>query len=165
MILSFKQKIKLPQLGTWETHFEEKVISSFVDINGYQPKLHTLREDPNNRWQPGKGIHFATGVRSANYNCFRFEENGCKSIQYVKIFNTGAILRIDISSEIFIKENGDTMCRYKNIYNKDDRSEIGKEWLETFIRNDGFDTVEQFWAWFNKPVWHGKIIHWTDLKY
>lgn len=30
--------------------------------------------------------------------------------------------------------------------------------------NDGFDTVEDFFAYFNKD-YTGKIIHWTDLKY
>lgn len=30
--------------------------------------------------------------------------------------------------------------------------------------NDGFDTIEDFFAYFNKDF-TGKLIHWTDLKY
>ena len=30
--------------------------------------------------------------------------------------------------------------------------------------NDGFDSVQQFFKWFNKDF-EGKIIHWTKLKY
>lgn len=37
---------------------------------GFEPKSLTLRDDPNDRWQPGKTIHFATGVRTKEYECF-----------------------------------------------------------------------------------------------
>lgn len=36
--------------------------------------------------------------------------------------------------------------------------------IEELAMNDGFESVDQFFAWFNKD-WKGKIIHWTDLKY
>lgn len=36
--------------------------------------------------------------------------------------------------------------------------------ISQFAQNDGFESVEQFFAYFNKPV-EGQIIHWTDLKY
>lgn len=31
-------------------------------------------------------------------------------------------------------------------------------------QNDGFDTIEDFFAYFNEDF-YGKIIHWTDLRY
>jgi hypothetical protein len=36
--------------------------------------------------------------------------------------------------------------------------------LEPLATNDGFDTVDEFFQWFNEDF-TGKIIHWTDLKY
>jgi hypothetical protein len=32
------------------------------------------------------------------------------------------------------------------------------------MKNDGFESAEQFFNWFN-GYFKGKIIHWTDLKY
>lgn len=50
MILSFK-----PQ-------FRQKILDG--------TKIHTIRDDPNDRWQAGKIIHAATGVMTKNYDCF-----------------------------------------------------------------------------------------------
>ena len=33
-----------------------------------------------------------------------------------------------------------------------------------FAQNDGFDTEEAFWKWFNQPF-NGVVIHWTDFIY
>lgn len=58
MILSFKKQFSEPILkGT---------------------KIHTIREDKPNRWKPGNKIHFANGVRTQNYNCFK--ESVCISV-------------------------------------------------------------------------------------
>lgn len=35
-----------------------------------KPKKLTIRDDPNNRWQKGRLIHFATGARTKKYECF-----------------------------------------------------------------------------------------------
>lgn len=36
--------------------------------------------------------------------------------------------------------------------------------IHTLALNDGFDSVEDFFEYFNEDF-TGKIIHWTDLKY
>ena len=36
--------------------------------------------------------------------------------------------------------------------------------LRELAKNDGFESVEDFFAYFNKDF-KGKIIHWTDLQY
>jgi hypothetical protein len=36
--------------------------------------------------------------------------------------------------------------------------------LKILSVNDGFDSVDDFFEWFNEDF-AGKIIHWTDLKY
>jgi hypothetical protein len=59
MILGFKPQFKEPILkGT---------------------KIHTLRDDEQERWRVGMTIHFATGVRTKYYNCFK--QDKCKSTQ------------------------------------------------------------------------------------
>jgi hypothetical protein len=36
--------------------------------------------------------------------------------------------------------------------------------LLQFVQNDGFDSIEDFFSYFDKGF-KGKIIHWTDLRY
>ena len=36
--------------------------------------------------------------------------------------------------------------------------------IEALVQNDGFDSADDFFSYFNKDF-KGKIIHWTDLKY
>lgn len=121
MILGFK-----PQ-------FKSKILSGI--------KIHTIREDSSGRWKPGRKIHFATGVRTANYN--QFKEGECKSIQAIEID--------PLTRSILIGLNGRmSLCTMEE--NK------------VIAKNDGFDTVQDFWKWFDKPF-SGKIIHWTDSKY
>lgn len=45
--------------------FKEQFIPKILDGT----KIHTIREDKKNRWEAGKKIHFATGVRTKNYKC------------------------------------------------------------------------------------------------
>lgn len=121
MILSFKRQ------------FKQKI------LNG--TKIHTIRLDPHNRWNPGMKIHFATGVRTKNYE--QFMEGKCKSVQYIDIE------WYDNKNRIFISINQRPL----------NQNEIAK-----LIKSDGFDSFEQFQKWFNSDF-SGKIIHWTDFKY
>lgn len=104
-------------------------------------KIHTIRRDENKRWQKGKKIHFATGVRTKNYN--QFKEGVCK-------FNQAIIIDPE-SREIHLGLNG-SMRTLKQKNN------------ELLIKNDGFENEEDFWDWFNEPF-HGVLIHWTDFVY
>ena len=36
--------------------------------------------------------------------------------------------------------------------------------MERLAKNDGFETTDDFWTFFNEP-YQGMIIHWTDTKY
>jgi len=36
--------------------------------------------------------------------------------------------------------------------------------MERLSKNDGFETMEDFWTFFNEP-YQGMIIHWTDTRY
>ena len=121
MVLSFK-----PQ-------FKDKILDG--------RKIHTIREDQNHRWQKGKKIHFATGVRTKNYN--QFKEGICT-------FNQSVLLDPE-SKEIWLGLNGKMNLLDKKHYLK-------------FAQNDGFDTEEAFWKWFNQPF-NGVVIHWTDFIY
>lgn len=100
-------------------------------------KLHTIRADKTDRWKVGNKIHFATGIRTAKYN--QFHEGVCKGIQNIQIFDRTIIV--------------------------EDR-ELPEWEIEDLAINDGFDTVEDFWGWFDGyDSFTGKLIHWTDIKY
>lgn len=142
MVLSFK-----PQ-------FKEKILSG--------SKIHTIREDAKNRWDSAKTIHFATGVRTKNYDNFKTEKR--MSIQPVTIINRPYQMR-----GVIIHHN---KCPNKEIL-LDRMQYFGKEqknqkeiddWLLKFANNDGFDSLEEFFQWFNKDF-SGKIIHWTSHFY
>lgn len=132
MILSFKPQFKQPIL------------------DGI--KIHTIREDPHDRWKPGMKIHMATGVRTKNYDCFMEAE--CVSVEYIFMSNVPGVMEISI---------GDDPYCDKYLYFDD---------KEKLARKDGFGSYAKFQDWFrplieNHPKKHfyGKIIHWTDFKY
>ena len=105
-------------------------------------KIHTIREDPNDRWKPDREIHFATGVRTKNYE--QFHHGYCYSVERIEI-------RYDNKS--FVPE----------IYIEKELLSCMEDHLD-LARNDGFEGLQDFYNWFDKPF-KGKIIHWTDLKY
>ena len=103
-------------------------------------KIHTIREDRGKRWHAGRKIHFATGARTKLY--FQFGEGSCRAVQLIQLDpEKGRIL-------IYL----------------DTWRELKKEHHAEFFRNDGFNSAEAFWTWFDRPF-HGVIIHWTDFKY
>ncbi len=117
-------------------------------------KIHTLRDDPADRWKLGNKIHMATGIRTPKYNCFNDTHN-CKSTQMVT-------LGYDSEGEFYIQVfNGQTLA-----------AELHGVEQEIFAKNDGFDSLEDLKAWFDPEIQanegtytHKKLIHWTDYKY
>lgn len=118
------------------------------------PKLHTIRHDPHGRWKAGKTIHPVINNRTPQR--FQFApEIVCTGVQEIEIKHgmfgfksvwiDGNI--IGNFSETFIGE-----------------SPVCTDLMSTIAINDGFDSVEQFFAYFNEDF-KGKLIHWTDLKY
>lgn len=161
-------------MGKWAgqpNYFVERILNSIktanvvepgiVDVNGLErvgyifnakhyniakPKLHTIRA--GNRWEAGMDIHFAINPRSKNY--FQFAPViPCVSVQEIEIIHTG----YSPNTPAVYVSNG------KSLMNPLSYSEI-----ETLAQNDGFDSVEQFFAWFNKDF-KGQLIHWSDLRY
>lgn len=156
MILGFKK------IFPWgeTTLFQQKIIQSacpgkaIFPFRGLLcPKVHTIREGL--RIKPGTILHMATGVRTKNY--FQFN-NGipelslCKSTQGIRIYFE--------DREVFVARAGGTA---KEPLFSDFRK-LEKEQLEVLALNDGFNSVDQFWKYFNKDF-QGQIIHWTDLRY
>ena len=130
MVLGFRQ---IHPVTKELTFFEQKILDG--------TKIHSIRA--GSRWKAGTKIHFATGVRSKKYDCFK--EGECVSVQTIIIHpphsgsDTGLVM---------IDGNG--------------LNEYTKALLAT---NDGFDNVEDFFKWFGKKIFRGQIIHWTKYKY
>lgn len=107
-------------------------------------KKHTIREDKPNRWKHGNKIHFATGVRTKHYN--NFKQGSCTGVQPIKIDPKSKTVTIDVLTGYMIGDKPMTIHPSK---------------MEDFAKNDGFDSLEDFWKWFDEPF-SGKIIHWTQ---
>lgn len=133
MILGFKTKIvgSFPAYGIEgdPTFFVEKILAG--------KKIHTLRMP--GRWKVGNKIHFATGVRSKNYNCFK--EGTVISIQKVLIDQSGKALKISVDGRLLtVKE------------------------MNRFIMQDGIDSLFVFHTFFGKGG-EFDCIHWTEMRY
>ena len=127
-----------------------KFFASFEVSKNLKPKLHTIREDKNDRWKIGTLIHFYINARQKNM--FRFAPVlPVVSIQKIEIkmigFSDGFRPWVKIDDKLFY-----------------DVAEKLKPQMLQFAQNDGFDTIEDFFNYFDKD-YLGKIIHWTDLKY
>lgn len=106
-----------------------------------KPKIHTLREDPSNRWKKDNKIHFVINNRTP----YRFQfapTIPCTNIQSVLIDKHYGTPQIYID-EVLLR---------------------GDENYLQFANNDGFDSVEEFYDCF-RIGWEGKLIGWTNHKY
>ena len=112
----------------------------FIEPIANNIKIHTIREDKPNRWKKNNLIHFATGVRTKNYN--NFQIGICVSTQRFEIRYYSYLFRVTI----------------------DDRTLSYGE-IETLAINDGFNNVQELLDFFDNKDFEGKIIHWTDFKY
>lgn len=122
-------------------------------------KLHAIYTDMSDRWKAGIDIYFV----AENSTNKRFEFAPvvkCTRVQEIEIFyhcNDPEEKMITVS--IDGKEFGIAGNREKGM-----PFEVFRGDLLTLAKNDGFDSVEDFFAWFSEDF-TGKIIHWTDLKY
>lgn len=122
------------------THFRAKIISYVTNPNGGQWKIHTIRKGA--RWRAGMSIQMCTGARTKNYHQFNKlapELQTCISVQYIGINPAEKTICVD-----------GKMLNEVDIYN--------------LARNDGFDSLDDFWSWF-KADFYGQIVHWTDKRY
>lgn len=143
MILSYKKQFPWGE----PTNFEEKI------LNG--SKIHTFREDKNRRWKAGRKAHHANGVRTKNYNCFK--EGPCDGIQEIGIYYT---LNESSGSHDRVLIYIDGKMRYDLTSPSNERSMF----VWTLAKNDGFDSIKDFFKWF-KTDFAGVIIHFTDFRY
>lgn len=128
--------------------FQKKFNNYWDSTEGIKPKRHTIRKDEKNRWKAGMKIHFTIFNRSKN--SFRFAPViECKSVQKIEIEYT------NFSKDPIIVIDG------THFYNEKIGIDHG---VKQLAQNDGFDSVDDFFEWFNTDF-TGKIIHWTDLKY
>jgi len=168
MTLGFLQQInKVP------TYFVEKILLGMVvkkeiDLNTYSvfvynylnkfdlspnntkpllPKIHTIREDLKNKWKPGNLIHFVINNRTK----FRYQFAPLLKCVSVQKF----VVHYDYNSK---NELWDKPLVYV------DGKQIRGKKLFLLANNDGFETVEAFFKYFNTNF-TGKIIHWTNKKY
>jgi hypothetical protein len=125
----------------------------FKDLILSGEKIHTIREDSTDRWQYGMKIHFATGIRTKNYNCFK--EGECINTQKIefkwKQHNKGLVSE-SWGVQVFIDG--------RNVTNEGDV-------IDELAKNDGFNDRKEFFEWeaWNKKNFKGKIINWTNKLY
>lgn len=116
-------------------------------------KIHTIRQDKPNRWKSGMLIHFAKGVRTKNY--INFQLGQCFSTQKIKIkYNPGGGVNVWIDDQWFHYQTDWGLSWDKE----------SEERILQLAKNDGFDSIGDFFNWFNQDF-EGKIIHWTDFRY
>lgn len=141
----------IPHSFTQYTGYAEEYFAKFGNYwDGFynEPaklKIHTLRADEKNRYQPGKLIH--PFINNRTKNMFQFAPVfPVVSIQTIQ-FCYGEI-KIDNSiPAIFI-----------------DKLRITYEVIQQLAINDGFETVGDFFNWFDEDF-TGKIIHFTNFRY
>lgn len=114
----------------FKIQFVPKVISG--------TKIHTIRKDVKNRWKTGNKIHFSTGLRTKNYK--QFLTGKCVKIDFIKI------------KYIPSKNKKFVIVLINNLL-------ISPKKIKIIAKNDGFNCVEDFFAWFNTDF-EGKIIYW-----
>ena len=125
------------------------VSSWFRPFMKSKPKIHTIREDLKDRWQPEKIIHFEQWTEKPyRSKCYHFAPLiPCVSTQKIVIEYNG------------LKQTGNVIPAILIDGKYLDRIEFKK-----LAQNDGFDSESDFFRWFDKDFL-GKIIHWTDCRY
>lgn len=116
------------------------------------PKRHTIRLDPKNRWRAGMAIHPVINSRTKDRYQFA-PVMKCKRCQEISIVYRGDMPNFYIGNRLLYSANfNDT----GEVYGADDMLRLAL--------NDGFESTEEFYKYFNNDF-KGKIIHWTDLIY
>ena len=161
MILSFIQNF--PWGG--QTYFDLKIAKGLIDngivkenytilIPGHiKQKIHTIREDKKDRWNSYRIIHMFYNARQKGMRPIA-PVVPCVSTQKVRIEYTGKQgVEIYIDDNIFYSQSKHGMTNV-----------IHRDRMQILSHNDGFDSTEDFFRWFDKDF-KGKIIHWTNFKY
>jgi hypothetical protein len=126
----------------------------FKNMHPHKPKRHTFREDEKDRWHAGRMIDYFINCRQKDM--FRFApvlpvvSTQKVEIKWFELFDKKM-------ARVFIDNKSFACVKFS------DEMIITGDMLQ-LAQNDGFDTIEDFFAYFNEDF-KGKIIHWTDLRY
>lgn len=107
-------------------------------------KIHTIREDNRGWYDPsnyGKPLDLCTGVRTKKFD--RFYRTTFKLAYKIKLYPE--------VKKIYI-----AVIDTKHFYELESVDELA--------RKDGFDSVEDFWRYFDKPF-YGKLIYWEQTEF
>lgn len=117
----------------------------------HNPKLHTIRRDEKDRWKAGNKINPVIKPNGRFSAGFQFAPTfPCISTQKIEmVYETNA-------PNIYIDK--------QPFYYHTRRNTFGKDKMLELAINDGFNSVEDFFAYFNTDF-KGKLIHWTDKRY
>ena len=137
--------------------FKEKILDG--------TKKHTLRADETDRWKVGRSIQFATGVRTKEYN--KFKDGKCVEIAEVSLWLGTRAIFIRLLTPV---EESPICKLYKGAFLGDaailDPFGMNENPYADFIRNDGFDSEDDFWLFFKAQakdfdeVVYKKLILW-----
>lgn len=126
------------------------------------PKIHTMRE--GHRWKAGDIMHMAYGHRTKNYQQFNKgipELQRVKSVQKIKI--TWLWNNPEFETHISWPRQIVDGVEYVPVVHIDKRL-CSFEDVQQLSENDGFYSMWQFFAWFNRDF-SGQLIHFTEKKY
>ena len=181
MLLTFLDKIKgkdtdfmakIQQgLENYGFFTSREIISYCLDNGGYMdhrymmlPKIHTIREDSNDRWKKGMLIHAVVGKRFAKKRRIAppFQCTGIQEIE-LNFDKDYSLIHVSIDNRVLYYPCAEDNPRIRHQQ---------KFWLIDFVNNDGFDNVGDFECFFETRLkerksltFKGKIIHWTDNRY
>lgn len=115
----------------------------FVDLILSEKKIHTIRKDESNRYQPGKTLHMATGIRTKKCNIFLIK----------RIIKTQPLRVVREENKVYF-------------FLGDKR--VSRTTADRIAKNDGFKNSTELVAWiddFYSLPFDGKLIHWTKKIY
>lgn len=132
---------------------EEMTTEYEVDSDIYptvKAKLHTIREDKKDRWKKGMNIDFFINCRQKNMKRFA---------PVLPVVSTQKF-------KIIYYDNTNTVWEFPHLKFavRVDNRRLEPAEIKILAQNDGFDSAEDFFNYFDKDF-SGKIIHWTDFKY
>ena len=165
LIPMFSEYPKGIPLFKYPKEYRDCVDKGLLSWYKQKPKIHTIREDKNNRWKAGNKIDFFINARQKNM--YRF----APVLPVVSIQKNEFIWKDNTENLTCLGTSFDKTCTimiddrfYGDAYFFNGSVVSSSYTIPIFANNDGFDTPEELFAYFNKNF-KGKIIHWTDLKY
>lgn len=136
----------------YETFLNNDKINVWQNLGNSKPKTHTIREDKTDRWKVGTKIDFFINVRQPSM--FRF----------APVLPVVSIQQFEIKWVELTEKYPIILIDNKRFYDGIVKLDYETNKMLQFAQNDGFDTIEDFFNYFNSDF-KGKIIHWTALKY